>query len=225
MSHLKLDDHTYTHLSARSEEKEAYFIYPFGLRFEEVEPNVLMKISLEGDVLEGQEYQYNKTGYTIHGAIYNSRPDICALFHVHTPAIVAVSACAKGLLPLSQWALHFYNRISYHDYDSLEVEESQSKILQKNLGPDNFVMMMHNHGALIGGRTLHEAMFYTYHLHQACLAQCLALPTQQAIILPSEEICQKAVQDLTSFEKDLGQRDWQAWVRLIDKKNYREISS
>ena len=36
LSHLKMDDHTYTHLSARADESDQYYIYPFGLRFEDV---------------------------------------------------------------------------------------------------------------------------------------------------------------------------------------------
>ena len=216
LSHLRLDDHTYTHLSARAQEKKSFFIYPFGMRFEEVTSDTLMKVSTVGDVLEGEEYQYNKTGYIIHGAVYENRPLINAVFHLHAPAIVAVSACVQGLMPLSQWALHFYNRISYHDYDSLELNKDQREKLQHNLGQNN-VMMMRNHGALVCGRTLHEAVFYAYHLHQACLVQCLASSMNQSLMVPDPDVCERSVQDLLSFEEDLGLRDWQAWVRLIDK--------
>ncbi|MGI4851109.1 MAG: class II aldolase/adducin family protein [Janthinobacterium lividum] len=221
LSHLRLDDHTYTHLSARTQEKNSFFIYPFGMRFEEVTPDTLMKVSSNGKVLEGEEYQYNETGYTIHGAVYEDRPDVGAVFHLHTPAIVAVSACVQGLMPLSQWALHFYNRVSYHDYDSLELNKTQRSKLQTSLGR-NYVMIMRNHGALVCGRTLHEAAFYAYHLHQACLVQCLASSMNQPLIVPDQNVCEKSVQDLLGFEKDLGLRDWQAWVRLIDKKNSRD---
>ena len=70
MAHLGLDDHTYTHLSSRSTEGDSFYIYPFGLRYEEVTPDCLMKVRFDGTVLEGEEYQYNKTGYVIHGALY-----------------------------------------------------------------------------------------------------------------------------------------------------------
>ena len=36
LGYLDLDDHTYTHLSARAEDGNSYYIYPFGLRFEEL---------------------------------------------------------------------------------------------------------------------------------------------------------------------------------------------
>ncbi|KAJ6645065.1 putative aldolase class 2 protein [Pseudolycoriella hygida] len=222
---LGLDDHTYTHLSARVTGSDCYYIYPFGLRFEDVTPNNLLKVSLEGVVLEGSEHSYNKTGYILHGNIYKTRKDINAIFHLHTPATVAVSSICDGLLPISQWALHFYDRLSYHEYDSLVLSAVQGNEIVDDLGK-NYVMLLRNHGMLTCGRTIHEAMFYTYHLEQACKTQCLALSTNQKLIVPSAEICKKSVQDLLAFEEDLGKRDWLAWLNLLKKKNsYKNIAA
>jgi ribulose-5-phosphate 4-epimerase/fuculose-1-phosphate aldolase len=217
LAHLGLDDHTYTHLSMRATDGQSYYIYPFGLRFEEVTADNLIRATTDGKILQGQEYQYNATGYVIHGAIYRSRPDINAVFHIHTPEIAAVSACEKGLLPINQWALHFYNRISYHDYDSLALNPEQGSDLSQDLGK-NYTALLRNHGSVTCGRTVEEAMFYTYHLQQACKTQCLTLAMNQPLSIPAPETCEKAVTDLLSFEKNLGARDWQAWVRLIDSK-------
>ncbi|WP_341764129.1 class II aldolase/adducin family protein [Candidatus Tisiphia endosymbiont of Beris chalybata] len=215
---LALDDHTYTHLSARPAGGDFYYIYPFGLRFEEVTKDNLLKVSLDGKVLEGSEYSYNETGYILHGSIYTKREDINSVFHLHTPATVSVSAMRCGLLPISQWALHFYERLSYHQYDSLLLSGKQGDKIIEDLG-QNYVMFLHNHGILTSGRTIHEAMFYTYHLEQACKTQLLALSTNQELIVPSTEICRKSVQDLLSFEKDLGKRDWLAWLNLLKNKS------
>src|SRR4051812_45157351 len=92
LAKLDMADHTYTHLSARPENADYYYIYPFGLRFEEVTEDNLLKVSLDGEILEGQEYQYNKTGYVIHGSIYKARKDINAIIHLHTIATVAVGS-------------------------------------------------------------------------------------------------------------------------------------
>ncbi|ONI56688.1 class II aldolase/adducin domain protein [Wolbachia pipientis wUni] len=72
------------------------------MRFDEVDERSLMKVSFDGDVIEGKEYQYNRTGYIIHGFIYQARKDIQAIFHLHTPSIVAVSSLKDGLLPITQ---------------------------------------------------------------------------------------------------------------------------
>lgn len=217
LAHLKLDDHTYTHLSARNATNpNAFHIYPFGLRFEEVEANQLMNVLLDGTIIEGKEHQYNRTGYILHGNVYQHRPDIQAVFHLHTPETTAVSALTEGLMPISQWALHFYGKMAYHDYDSLAIEDNQGSALAKDLG-DGYVIMLRNHGFIACGRTIQEALFYTYHLQKACETQCLILSMNKPYVTPSPATCEKAVRDLLAFEKNLGQRDWQAWMRLLER--------
>lgn len=217
LSHLKMDDLTYTHLSARVPDKDCYYIYPFGLLFSEVTPVNLLMVNFEGEVLEGSEKHYNRTGYVIHSAIYKARPDIHAIFHCHTHAGVAVSSMECGLLPISQFALHFYERVGYHRYNSLALDPAEhTNALVQDLG-NHKNLLLQNHGTLSCGATIQEAMFYTYHLEQACKVQCLALQSGQALIRPTPEICEKAVNDLLNFEKDLGSRDWEALKRLLDK--------
>ena len=213
---LGMDDHTYTHLSARPKDADYYYIYPFGLRFEEVNSENLLQVSLDGEILQGNEYNYNKTGYVIHGNIYKNRADILSIFHLHTPSIVAVSAMREGLLPISQWALHFYQKLSYHEYSSLLLDHNQTNQMLQDLG-SNYVMFLRNHGMLACGETIHEAMFYTYHLEQACKTQCLACATNMELIFPPPEMCEKAVHDLLTFEEDLGKRDWTAWLNKLKK--------
>lgn len=212
---LGLGDHTYTHLSARIAGADYYYIYPFGLRFEEVTKDCLLKVSLDGEILEGKEHQYNKTGYIIHGSIYRARPDLNAVYHLHTVPTVAVSAMEEGLLPISQWALHFYGQLAYHEYNSLALDNNvHGNDLVSDLG-DKKIMFLRNHGYIVCGATPWEAMFYCHHLEHACRTQIAALSSGQKLVIPSPEICEQTNRDLLSFEKDLGWRDWLAWIRYI----------
>jgi ribulose-5-phosphate 4-epimerase/fuculose-1-phosphate aldolase len=218
LGYLGLDDHTYTHLSARSADSNAFYIYPFGLRFEEVTPDILMKVSLTGEVLEGNECQYNRTGYVLHTAIYNARPDIKSIFHIHTHSTTAVSICEDGLLPISQWALHFFEKIAYHEYNSLLLDFDGTNELINDLG-QHYIMFLRNHGAVICGKTIEEAMFFTYHLENACKTQHIALSMGQKLITPTKEVCKQSVNDLLTFESSLGKRDWDAWIRCLVLNN------
>lgn len=215
LAKLQMDDLTYTHLSARATETSAYYIYPFGLLFQEVTPENLIKVSLDGTVLEGGEAHYNKTGYVIHGSIYRNRPDINAIFHLHTPEMVAVSSMVGGLQPISQWALHFYEKVAYHDYNSLALSSSEHEHNIIRDLDDKYVMLLKHHGAIMAGRTIHEAFYYTHHLQKACKTQCLTAQSGAKIYQIAEEICEKSVIDLLSFEADLGLRDWHAIQRWI----------
>jgi len=218
LAYLGLDDHTYTHLSIRASDPSCFHIYPFGSRFEEVRADSLLTVSQTGDIVEGKEHSLNRTGYVIHGSLYQMRPDIQVIFHIHTPAIVAVSALKQGLLPLSQWALHFYGKVAYHDYASLALDTTKGHVIAQDL-EDKYTLLLRNHGSITCGRTIQEAMFYTYHLQKACETQCLALAMNQEMALPSPAVCEQAVHDLLSFEPDLGARDWAAWVQAVDRAN------
>lgn len=215
LAHLGLDDHTYTHLSIRAADPSLFHIYSFGDRFEEVTAESLLTVSQTGEVIEGKERCRNQTGHVIHGSLYQARSDIQAIFHLHTPAIVAVSALKEGLLPLNQWALHFYGRTAYHDYDSLALDKTtQGYSLARDLA-DKYVLLLRHHGSVTCGRTIQEALFYTYHLEKACQTQCLTLAMNREIVAPSPATCERAVHDLLNFEKDLGARDWAAWLRVV----------
>ena len=224
LAQRQMDDLTYTHLSARVPGEDAYFIYPFGLLFEEVTASSLLKVSLEGEILEGEEIQYNQTGYVIHGSIYKQRPDINAVFHLHTTAGVAVSAMECGLLPLSQFSFHFYNRIAYHGYDSLALDyKRQGDQLAQDLGAHK-ALILRNHGTLTCGATVPEAFLYMHFLEQSCRVQCAAMASGQDLTIPSPEVCEKAAQDLRNFEPTFGERDWTALIRQLDRMDpsYRE---
>mgnify|MGYP000004511572 CR=1 FL=1 len=218
---LNMDDLTYTHLSARLPGANWYFIYPFGLLFEEITASTLLKVSLEGEILEGKESEYNQTGYVIHGNIFKNRPDVNAIFHLHTTAGVAVSAMECGLLPLSQFSFHFYNRLAYHPYDSLALDhQRQGTNLAQDLG-DKKALILQNHGTLTCGETIHEAFLYAHFLEQACKVQCSALATGQKMIIPPPPVCEQAARDLREFEPDFGIRDWTALLRKLERSDPR----
>lgn len=222
IAHLKMDDLTYTHLSIREYiEKPNYNFYlsPFGICFEQVQSNDLLEINQFGQIISQGNPTYNLTGVTIHNAIYSQRPDICAIIHLHTTDSIIVSTLKHGLLPISQHALHFYEHISYHSYDSLILDEKQQAIKVANdLGNINKIILLRNHGFITCGHNIQEALFYAYHLERACQVQArIANIDSQNLIIPSEEICRKAFNELNNFEQpSLGMRDWQAWIKKLN---------
>ncbi len=215
---LEWDDLTYTHISARIPGDDAYYIYPFGMLFEEVTASSLLKVSLNGEVLEGTESQYNRTGYVIHGAIYQNRPDVNAVIHLHTTAGVAVSAMKSGLLPISQFSYHFYNRIATHTYDSLALDHDRHGKQFFNDLENHKAMLLQNHGTLTCGGDLQEAFLYMHFLEQACQVQCKALAGGNELHTPPPEICEQAFQDMRNFEPEFGHRDWKALLRKLDRE-------
>src|SRR5436190_8027457 len=147
------DDLIYTHISGRIPGPEHHFlINPYGLMFEEITASSLVKIDLEGNVVQETPYFINPAGFTIHSAIHAARDDAHYVMHLHTDQGVAVSAQIEGLLPISQTALVCMPQLSYHDYEGIALNLDERDRLVADLG-DKGMMLLRNHGTLTVGAT------------------------------------------------------------------------
>jgi ribulose-5-phosphate 4-epimerase/fuculose-1-phosphate aldolase len=221
--HFGWDDLVLTHNSARVPGRDDQFlINPMGLMFDEITASNLLKIDLEGNLVEESEYQPNRAGFVIHSAIYMGRADVECVIHTHTEADIAVGALEEGLLPLSQWAMRFYNRLGYHDYEGVSLELDERERLQRSLG-NHRVLVLRNHGLLATGRNVAEAFSLTYHFERSAEAQLkiqAAAASGAKIVVPRAETCESQAQ---LFENTLreprlqGQREWPALLRMLDR--------
>lgn len=169
------DDLVYTHISARLPGPEHQFlINPYGLYFDEITASSLVKIDVEGNILQETEYFINPAGFTIHSAVHTSREDAHYVMHLHTDHGVAVSAQQEGLLPLSQHALIVLPSVTYHDYEGIALNHDERSRLVADLGSGN-TMILRNHGTLAVGQTAAECWINMYYLEKACLQQVMAL--------------------------------------------------
>ena len=68
------DDLIFTHLSARVPGPEHHFlINPYGMTFDEITASSLVKVDLDGKVVEPTTYAVNPAGFTIHSAVHAAR--------------------------------------------------------------------------------------------------------------------------------------------------------
>lgn len=94
------DDMIFTHISARVPGPEHHFlINPYGYYFEEITASSLVKVDLEGNIVQDTTSFINPAGFTIHSAIHAAREDAQFVMHLHSDQGVAVSAHKDGLLP------------------------------------------------------------------------------------------------------------------------------
>ena len=167
------DDLIFTHISARLPgSHDAFLVNPYGHMFEEITASSLVKVGLDGQVIEG-DATVNPAGFTIHSAIHAARPDVECVIHLHTCAGVAVSAQEAGLLPISQFSLFPLASLAYHDYEGVALNEDEKPRLVADLG-DHTVMILRNHGTLAVGASIADAFLAIYVLERACETQVAA---------------------------------------------------
>ncbi|XP_051875313.1 alpha-adducin isoform X8 [Pristis pectinata] len=224
----------YNHITVRvSSEQEHFLIVPFGLLYSEVTASSLVKVNLQGDVIDRgcTNLGISQAGFTLHSAIYATRPDIRCIVHIHTPAGAAVSAMKCGLLPISPEALTL-GEIAYHDYHGILVDEGEKIQIQKNLGPKNKVLILRNHGLVAIGETIEEAFYYIHNLVVACEIQVRTMasaggPDNLVLLDPvkykAKSRCPESSGDESSSHPKwlIGEQEFEALMRMLDNLGYR----
>jgi ribulose-5-phosphate 4-epimerase/fuculose-1-phosphate aldolase len=213
------DDMIFTHISARIPGTDHHFlINPYGLFFGEMTASALVKIDLEGRVLQETPYPINPAGFTIHSAIHAAREDAQFVMHLHSDQGVAVSAQKEGLLPLSQHSLIVLPRLAYHDYEGIAVNLDERERLAKDLGPTNTLMLLRNHGTLALGATAGSCWVGMFYLERACKQQVMALSVgrDNVLMIPQAAQDEVKVQMNMSLGKDLS---WPGCLRRLDRES------
>ncbi|XP_064305084.1 alpha-adducin isoform X6 [Phalacrocorax carbo] len=225
----------YNHITARvNSEQEHFLIVPFGLLYSEVTASSLVKINIQGDVVDrgSTNLGVNQAGFTLHSAIYAARPDVKCIVHIHTPAGAAVSAMKCGLLPISPEALSL-GEVAYHDYHGILVDDEEKVVIQKNLGPKSKVLILRNHGLVSVGETVEEAFYYIHNLVLACEIQVRTLasaggPDNLVLLDPGKYKAKSRSPEspvgegTVSHPKwQIGEQEFEALMRMLDNLGYR----
>ncbi len=222
IKHFGWDDLVLTHNSARVPgHPDQMLINPSGLMFDEITASNLLKVDInDGHLIEPSEYEPINAGVVIHGAIYLGRPDVQVVLHTHTEADIAVGVLEEGLLPLSQWAMRFYNRLGYHDYEGVSLDMDERERLAQSIA-NHPVLVLRNHGLLATGRNVAEAFSLTYHFERSAEAQLkiqAAVAAGGRMVVPSADTCERqAAQFAGNMPRLQGQREWPALLRMCDR--------
>ena len=210
----------YAHLTARVPGPDAHFlINPYGLNYDEVTASNLVKIDINGHVVEHSDHPINEAGFIIHSAIHmleNTSNHV--VMHTHSRAGMAVAALKDGLLPISMGATMFYDDIAYHDYEGPSLYLDERSRLQSSLG-NKRALILRNHGLMTVGETVPEAFVRLYRLESACRTQLDASAAGEVNHL-DHATASKSGQDVNRFMEssdDYGQLEFDALMRKIDK--------
>ena len=222
VEHLGWCELIYGHVSMRLPGPDHHFlINPYGLRYDEVTASNLVKIDIEGTLVEPTEYTFNPAGFTIHSAIHKYRDDAHCVMHTHTRAGMAVAALECGLLPISMNATSFYNTLAYHDYEGSTILVEERQKLADDLGAAN-AMILKNHGLISVGQTIPEAFLYLHRLERACQVQLDAMACGQPLVTPPVSVIERSAAQMVDFDRhvlDVGQLEFDSLVRLLDCKD------
>jgi ribulose-5-phosphate 4-epimerase/fuculose-1-phosphate aldolase len=157
----------------------------------------------------------------IHGAIYGARPDVNAVVHSHSPALVPFSVSSVPLRPVSHTAGFIADGVPVFDIrqasgitDMLVSDAERALRLAETLGPQP-AALMRGHGVVVVGASLPIAVGRSIYLelnakHQS---QAIALGGTVTYLDPQE-----ARRVIAAGENGGYQRAWELWKRKVAAK-------
>ena len=212
----------YGHLTAHIPGEQPHFlINPYGLNYDEVTASNLIKIDIDGNLVEESEYNVNEAGFVIHSAIHMcSTEENRVVMHTHTRAGMAVAALEEGLLQVSMNATAFFGDIAYHDYEGPSLYLDERERLVESLDGKR-AMILRNHGLMTVGKTVAAAFQRLYRLERACQVQIDAGAAGKLNIM-SDNLAAKSGVDTNAFAESedgfgFGELEYAALLRKIDR--------
>lgn len=198
-----------------------YLLLPFGLHWSEARASDIVIFNDAGETLEGNGV-VELSAQCIHAPMHRLTGAKVVL-HTHQPWATALNMLKNNrLLPASQTAAFFHNRIAYDDhYQGLAKTMAEGERLA-GLLQGKQVMFLKNHGVITVGDTVAQAYRRLYKLEKACQTQLLAMSSGEPLEVMSEGVIAEVQQRSPEDRHPIRERErlyFEAMMRVLDRVN------
>ena len=207
-------DVVWGHMSVRDPENaERFWMKGTGLGLEEVTPDDMVLVDLEGKKLSGKRRRHSE--YPIHSEIYRARPDINAVIHTHPQYCTIMASMDADMVSCDHESALFVPPPipRFHSTTDIIRTVEQGRSLAQQLGKHRAVLMR-NHGVAIAGISIAEATMLAIFLEKACHSQLIAMAAGSFRPTPESEAAQ--IQK-SLFYPERALRVWDYYARKVTR--------
>jgi L-fuculose-phosphate aldolase len=159
------------HASGRDPGAQTIFLKPRLLGFEEVVVDDVVEMDLEGNQISGRVGPPGE--WPLHTEIYKVRPDVNGIVHSHPLWTTLFGITGLPFQPVNQDAVMFYKGLKvFTGTPELLTTKEMGAELAAQFGEGNAIIMP-NHGAVIVGSSIEEALLLSLNLEKALQAQLM----------------------------------------------------
>ena len=172
-------------ISVRDPESGFVLIKPSGLRYEEMGPEHMVLVNLEGDIIEGNLKPSSDTASHLY--IYRNRPDVNGVVHTHSPYATAFAAVNRPIpVVLTAIGDEFGGPIPVGGF-ALIGGEDIGKIVVDEIGTSPAILLK-NHGVFTVGPTVKKAVKAAVMTEDVAKTVWLALQIGQPDVIDPEDV-------------------------------------
>jgi L-ribulose-5-phosphate 4-epimerase len=188
--HLELPKHnlvvwTGGNVSARDAETGLVVIKASGIRYEELRPEHMVVVDLDGNIREGKLKPSSDTASHLY--IYKYRPDVGGVVHTHSVYATAFAAVNKPIpVVLTAIADEFGGPIPCGGF-ALIGDEAIGKVVLESIGKSSAVLLK-NHGVFTIGKNANSAVKAAVMTEDNAKTVWLALQIGAPDVIPQDDV-------------------------------------
>jgi L-ribulose-5-phosphate 4-epimerase len=172
-------------VSARDPETGYVVIKPSGIRYEQLRPDQMVILDLEGNVVEGELKPSSDTASHLY--IYRHRPDVGGIVHTHSPYATAFAALNQPIpVYLTAQADEFGGPIPCGGFALIGGEEI-GKVVIDSIG-SSCAVLLKNHGVFTIGKDAEAAVKAAVMVEDVARTTWLALQIGQPNEIAPEDV-------------------------------------
>jgi ribulose-5-phosphate 4-epimerase/fuculose-1-phosphate aldolase len=175
------------HVSARIPGTDHVLIQPRDASRSSLEPDDLLVVDLDGNVIEGDGVPVAETA--IHTGVYRNRPDVLFVCHGHPPMSTTFSMTDRPFLPMRHFAYRFRDGLAVHPDPTHIRTREQGDAVAATLGQAG-ACLLRSHGTVVVGDRI-DVLFM----------DCMDIEENARTLLTAIQL--GAVLELTPAELDL----------------------
>ena len=159
-------------------------ITPSGIDFFEIQPEDIVNMTLDGDIVEGERTPSSE--WVMHKIFYENREDIDAMIHAHT-MYATVMATLRWDLPPSHYMVAVAGKnvrvADYATYGTPELAENAYEAMK-----DRRAVLLANHGIIAGAQDLLNAFNIVEEVEYCSEVHIKAKSVGEPVILDDAEM-------------------------------------
>ena len=211
LAHYGIVD-AFGHVSVRHSRNPLRYLLAWHVAPALVKPDDILEYDLDSNPIRAtQQEQY--TERFIHGEIYKARPDVMAVVHSHSPAVIPFSVSSVPLRAVFHMASFvgegvpvFDTRVVPGPKRVLVASAEAGSLLAKTLGNHPAALIL-GHGTAVVGTSLRMAVGRSIYLERSAQIQAQAIALGGQITYIDPEAARR------SAANDYGKHSWDLWVR------------
>ena len=171
-------------VSGRDPESGLVVIKPSGVTWEDLTPQSMVVVDLDGNVVEGDLNPSTDTG--THLYVYNHRPDVFGIVHTHSTYASSFAALGEPIPACLTTCGMFGGEVPIGGYAPIGGEDIGQEIIDK-IGR-SLAIIMQNHGVFTIGASAQQATKVAVEVEDVAKITHLAMLRGQPILLTDEQV-------------------------------------